>query len=380
MRIQEYQSKRIFSHYGIPIPKGRVAINAIIADHIYEELQPDVVIKAQVLTSGRGKAGGIRLAKSAEQVEEITNDILSLTIKGMPVKKILVEEAIKIDQEYFIAIITDKDAGQPALMASKYGGMDIEDAVRENSSVMYSLPIDPLAGLLEFQVRSAALAVELPKQLWDEFTTIVLALWKLYEETDADSVEINPLVISEGDKLIALDAKVNIDDNAIYRHSELSEYFDLEEEDRMEYQAKKYGLSYVKLNGNIGCMVNGAGLAMATLDLLSDQGGKPANFLDIGGGANSEKVSSGLKILMQDERVKVILINIFGGITRCDEVAKGLLSVFENTPIEIPVVIRLAGTNAREGLEMLKDSGLIVAENIVEAARISVQLSQENKQ
>jgi succinyl-CoA synthetase beta subunit len=379
MRIQEYQSKRIFSHYGIPIPKGRVAINAIIADHIYEELKPDVVIKAQVLTSGRGKAGGIRLAKSAEQVEQTTNDILGLIIKGMPVKKILVEEAVKIDQEYFIAIITDKDAGTPALMASKYGGMDIEDAVRENSSAIYALPIDPLAGLLEFQVRSAALAVELPKQLWNEFADIVLALWKLYEENDADSVEINPLVISEGDKLIALDAKVNIDDNAIYRHPELTEYFDLEEEDRMEYQAKKYGLSYVKLDGNIGCMVNGAGLAMATLDLLSDQGGKPANFLDIGGGANSEKVSSGLKILMQDERVKVILINIFGGITRCDEVAKGLLSVFNNTTIELPVVIRLAGTNAVEGLEMLKNSGLIVVENIGEAARISVQLSTGSK-
>lgn len=379
MRIQEYQSKRIFSQYGIPIPRGRVAINAIIADHIYEELQPDVVIKAQVLTSGRGKAGGIRLAKSAEQVEEITNDILGLTIKGMPVKKILVEEAIKIDQEYFIAIVTDKDAGLPMLMASKYGGMDIEDAVRENSNAIYSLPIDPLAGLLVFQVRSAALAVELPKQLWDDFAEIVLALWKLFEESDADSVEINPLVISEGDKLIALDAKVNIDDNAIYRHSELSEYFDLEEEDRMEYQAKKYGLAYVKLDGNIGCMVNGAGLAMAMLDLLQDQGGKPANFLDIGGGANAEKVSSGLKILMEDKRVKVILINIFGGITRCDEVAKGLLSVFKDTPLDIPVVIRLAGTNAAAGLEMLKNSGLIVAENIVEAARISVKLSKGKK-
>jgi succinyl-CoA synthetase beta subunit len=376
MRIQEYQSKRIFSQYGIPIPKGRVAINAIVADHIYEELKSDVVIKAQVLTGGRGKSGGIRLAKSSEQVEEVTNAILGLTIKGIPVRKLLVEEAIKIDQEFFIAIVSDKDAGLPLLMASKYGGMDIEDAVRENSHAIYSVQIDPLAGLLEFQVRSAALAVELPKQLWDDFAEIVLALWKLYEEIDADSVEINPLVISEGKRLIALDAKVNIDDNAIYRHAELSEYFDLEEEDRMEYQANKYGLSYVKLDGNIGCMVNGAGLAMATMDLLSDQGGAPANFLDIGGGANSEKVSSGLKILMEDKRVKVILVNIFGGITRCDEVAKGLLSVFEKTPTKLPVVIRLAGTNAAEGLALLKNSGLIVVESICDAAKTCVKLAK----
>ncbi len=379
MRIQEYLSKRIFSAYGIPIPKGRVAINAIIADHIYEELKSDVVIKAQVLTGGRGKAGGVRLAKSPEQVEEITNDILSLTIKGMPVKKILVEEAVKIDQEYFIAIVTDKDEGSPFLMASKYGGMDIEDVFKANTSVVCSIPIDPLAGLQEFQVRSAALAIELPKQLWEDFTDIVMSLWKLYRENDAESVEINPLVISEGDRLIALDAKVSIDDNAIYRHPELSEYFDLEEEDRQEYQAKKHGLSYVKLTGNIGCMVNGAGLAMATLDLLQEQGGKPANFLDIGGGANSEKVSSGLKILLEDKRVKVILINIFGGITRCDEVARGLLNALQDKPESIPLVIRLAGTNASDGLALLKTSGLIIAENIVEAASMAVKLSKRKK-
>jgi len=379
MRIQEYQSKRIFSQYGIPIPKGRVAINAIIADHIYEELKSDVVIKAQVLTGGRGKAGGVRLAKSADQVEEITNEILGMTIKGNPVKKILVEEAIKIDQEYFIAITSDKDEGIPVLMASKYGGIDIEEIVKGNHNAICNIPIDPLTGLQKFQVRSAALAIELPKQFWKDFSEIILSLWEMYRENDAESVEINPLVISEGNHLIALDAKVSIDDNAVYRHPELSEFFDLETEDRMEYQAKKYGLAYVKLEGNIGCMVNGAGLAMATLDLLEASGGKPANFLDIGGGANAEKVASGLKIIMEDGRVKAILINIFGGITRCDEVAKGILSVLSEKKNIVPVVIRLAGTNSTDGLTLLKSSGFKVAENIAEAVKMSIQLAKGKK-
>ncbi len=380
MRILEYQSKRLFAHYGIPIPKGRVAINAILADHIYEELKSDVVIKAQVLTGGRGKAGGIRLAKSADQVEEMTNEILSMTIKGYPVKKILVEEAVKIDQEYFVSITSDKDAGVPLLMVSKYGGVDIEEVAKGNQNAICQIPINPLAGLLEFQVRSAALALELPKQLWADFGEIVMGLWNLYRENDAESVEINPLVISEGKRLIALDAKVTIDDNAIYRHPELSEFFDMEEEDRMEYQAKKYGLAYVKLDGNIGCMVNGAGLAMGLLDALEAAGGKPANFLDIGGGANAEKVASGLKIIISDRRVKAILINIYGGITRCDEVARGILSVFEDKKSSLPVVIRLAGTNANEGLALLKSSGFMVAEDIAQAVEQSVRLSKGKKQ
>jgi succinyl-CoA synthetase beta subunit len=264
-------------------------------------------------------------------------------------------------------------------MASKYGGVDIEEAAQADREAVFNEEIDPLLGLREYQVRSAALSIELPKLLWNEFTKIVLNLWKLYQEIDADSVEINPLVISDGNKLVALDAKINIDDNAIYRHPELTEFFDLEIEDKMEYQAKKYGLSYVKLSGNIGCMVNGAGLAMATLDLLEEHKGKPANFLDIGGGANADKVSSGLKILLDDKRIKVVLINIFGGITRCDEVARGLLTVFEKKKMNVPVVIRLAGTNADEALALLKTSGFIVAGNIVEAVKNAVKLSKGKK-
>ena len=378
MKLFEYQSKLIFNRYGIPIPKGQVALNSVIANHIYEELKSDVVIKAQVLAGGRGKAGGVRLAKSADQVEEVATDILGLTIKGMPVKKILVEEAIKIQQEYFLAIISEKDMEVPLLMASKFGGVDIESSAEDDKETIFRVPIDPLIGLQEFQIRSAALAIELPKLLWDDFAKIVLSLWKLYQEIGAENVEINPLVISDSNQLVALDAKVTIDDNAIYRHPELTEFMDIEVEDRMEYQAKKYGLAYVKLQGNIGCMVNGAGLAMATLDLLQEHGGKAANFLDIGGGANSEKVSSGMKILLEDRRVKVILINIFGGITRCDEVARGLLSVVDNKAIDIPIIVRLAGTNAEEGNALLKASGFIYAETITEAAKIGVQIAKGN--
>jgi succinyl-CoA synthetase beta subunit len=373
MKLFEYQSKSIFSRYGIPVPKGRLAPNAAIANHIYEDLKTDVVIKAQVLAGGRGKAGGVRLAKNSEQVEEIATDILSLTIKGLPVKKILVEEAIKIKQEFFLAIITDKDRGSPVLMASKFGGVDIEEMAQKDSKSVFSIPINPLAGLQVFQIRSAALAIELPKLLWEEFTEITLKLWRLYQEIDADDIEINPLVISDGDKLAALDAKITVDDNALFRHPELTELFYSEVEDRIEAEAKKYGLAYVKLTGNIGCMVNGAGLAMATLDLLNQYGGKPANFLDIGGGASAERVAAGLKILLEDKRLKAILINIFGGITRCDEVARGFLTVLDHKEIETPIIIRLAGTNAKEGLALLESSPLIVAETLTDAVTISIQ-------
>jgi len=376
MKFFEYQSKSIFSRYGIPIPKGRLAPNAGIANHIYEDLKSDVIIKAQVLAGGRGKAGGVRLAKTSEQVEEIATEILSLTIKGLPVKKILVEEAIKIQQEFFLAVVTDKDKESPVLMASKFGGVDIEDITQENPENITCIPIDPLVGLQVFQVRSAALAIELPKLLWEDFILIMLKLWQLYQEIDADSVEINPLVISEGNKLVALDAKITVDDNALFRHPELTELSDLEVEDQIEAEAKKYGLSYVKLTGNIGCMVNGAGLAMATLDLLNQYGGKPANFLDIGGGASAERVAAGLKILMEDKRLKVILVNIFGGITRCDEVAKGFLTVLENKEMDTPIIIRLAGTNAKEGLALLQSSNLMVANTLVEAVKTSVQLAK----
>jgi len=378
MRFFEYQAKNIFSRYSIPIPRGRIALNAVIADQIHDELKTDVVIKAQVLAGGRGKAGGVRLAKSSDQVEDLSTEILGLTIKGLPVRKILVEEAVKIRQEYFLAIILDKEQGYPVIMASKYGGVDIEDAAQAAEKII-SIPIDPLIGLQGYQVRTVALALELPKEFWEEFNRITISLWRLFTEIDADVVEINPLVISENNGLIALDAKITVDDNALFRHSELVEYYDLDVEDRIEYQAKKYGLAYVKLTGNIGCMVNGAGLSMATLDLIQEQGGKPANFLDIGGGANAEKVAAGLKILLMDRRLKAVLVNIFGGITRCDEVARGLLAVLKETNIELPVFVRLAGTRAVEGLALLQKSGFVVAETINEAIQKCVSISKKSK-
>jgi len=378
MRFFEYQAKNIFSRYSIPIPRGRIALNAVIADQIHDELKTDVVIKAQVLAGGRGKAGGVRLAKSSDQVEDLSTEILGLTIKGLPVRKILVEEAVKIRQEYFLAIILDKEQGYPVIMASKYGGVDIEDAAQATEKII-SIPIDPLIGLQGYQVRTVALALELPKEFWEEFNRITINLWRLFTEIDADVVEINPLVISENNGLIALDAKITVDDNALFRHSELVEYYDLDVEDRIEYQAKKYGLAYVKLTGNIGCMVNGAGLSMATLDLIQEQGGKPANFLDIGGGANAEKVAAGLKILLMDRRLKAVLVNIFGGITRCDEVARGLLAVLKETNIELPVFVRLAGTRAVEGLALLQKSGFVVAETINEAIQKCVSISKKSK-
>jgi len=378
MRFFEYQAKNIFDRYNIPIPRGRIALNAVIADHIHDELKTDVVIKAQVLAGGRGKAGGVRLAKSSDQVEDLSTEILGLTIKGLPVRKILVEEAVRIRQEYFLAIVLDKDHGFPLLMASKFGGIDIENAAQAGEKII-SLPVNPLIGLQEYQVRTVALAIELPKEFWEEFNRITISLWKLFCEIDADIVEINPLVISENNGLIALDAKISVDDNALFRHPELIEYYDLDVEDRIEYQAKKFGLAYIKLSGNIGCMVNGAGLAMATLDLIQDQGGKPANFLDIGGGANAEKVASGLKILLMDRRVKVVLVNIFGGITRCDEVARGLLAVQKENNVELPLIVRLAGTHAAEGMNLLQQSGFIVAGTIAEAIKNCVLISKKSK-
>lgn len=380
MKLYEYQAKIIFDRYGIPIPKGRVAINPEIADHIYEELKSDVVVKAQVLAGGRGKAGGIRLAKSAEQVGEVVTDILGLDIKGLSVEKILVEEAIKFQDEYFLAIISDKNAEVPALMASKYGGVDIEESAEEGEGFLFKSLIDPLIGLHGYQIRSAALAIELPKLFWDDFNKLTMRLWALYQEVDADLVEINPLVVSDSNKLVALDAKIIVDDNALYRHHELTEFYDLEGEDKVEHQARKYGLAYIKLEGNIGCMVNGAGLAMATLDLLEENGGKAANFLDIGGGANAEKVASGLKILLADSNIKVIMINIFGGITRCDEVARGLLAVLGNKPPEIPIVVRLSGTNAEEGHALLKSSQITSVESIAEAAEFCVKIARKGDQ
>lgn len=375
MKLHEYQSKKIFDRYEVPIPKGRLANIANEAKQIAEELGGRVVIKSQVLVGGRGKAGGIRLANDPEQAKVLATEILGMEIKGLPVRKILVDEVVNIDQEIYLGIINDRNCRMPVVIASAAGGVDIEEVAEVTPEKIYRSSIDPLLGLQDFQIRDIALGIDLPREFWKPFIKILRGLYKAYTENDATLAEINPLVITKDKKLIALDAKMIIDDNALFRHPEIMELRDMDVDAPAEIEAQKYGLSFIKLDGNIGCMVNGAGLAMATMDIISQFGGKPANFLDIGGGAGAPKVSAALRIILSDPKVKVILINIFGGITRCDEVAKGILVAMKEIKTKIPVVVRLVGTNAEEGRRMLADQNIKTAETLVEAAHISVLLS-----
>ncbi len=375
MKLHEYQSKKIFERYEVPIPKGRVANIASEAKQIAEELGGRVVIKSQVLVGGRGKAGGIRLAKDPKQAKEIATDILGMEIKGLPVRKILVDEIVDIDQEIYLGIINDRNFRQPVVIASSSGGVDIEEVAQFSPEKIFKLAIDPLLGLQDFQVRDIALGIDLRREYWKQFIKILRGLYRAFNESDATLAEINPLVITKDKRLIALDAKMIIDDNALFRHPELMEFRNLDIEAPAEIEAQKYGLSFIKLDGDIGCMVNGAGLAMATMDIISQFGGNPANFLDIGGGAGTPKVAAALRIILSDPKVKVILINIFGGITRCDEVAKGILSALGDVKTNIPVVVRLVGTNAEVGRNLLVDAKIQTAETLVEAAEMSVLLS-----
>jgi succinyl-CoA synthetase beta subunit len=375
MRLHEYQSKSIFSHYGIPIPKGRIANTAGEAKQIAEELGGRVVIKAQVLIGGRGKAGGIRLAKSVEEAEELATHILSMDLKGLPVRRVLVDEIVSFNREIYLGITNDRMERKPVIIASSAGGVDIEEVAMENPEKIIKIYLDAPFGLHDFQTRNLAIGIDLPRELWKSFTQIAKGLWKAFKENDAAIAEINPLVITNQGMLMALDGKMVVDDNALFRHPELAEIRDLDAEEPTEVEARKYGLSFIKLEGNIGCMVNGAGLAMATLDLIKENGGSPSNFLDIGGGASSEKVTTGIRIICTDPAVKVILINIFGGITRCDEVARGILSAINGLQKDIPLVIRLAGTNAEKGLELLSESRVQTASSLVEAAQKAVELA-----
>ena len=375
MRLHEYQSKSIFSHYGIPIPKGRIANTAGEAKQIAEELGGRVVIKAQVLIGGRGKAGGIRLAKSVEEAEELATHILSMDLNGLPVRRVLVDEIVSFNREIYLGITNDRMERKPVIIASGAGGVDIEEVAVESPEKIIKIHLDAPFGLHDFQTRNLAIGIDLPRELWKSFNLIAKGLWKAFKENDAAIAEINPLVITNQGMLMALDGKMVVDDNALFRHPELVEIRDLDAEEPAEVEARKYGLSFIKLEGNIGCMVNGAGLAMATLDLIKENGGSSSNFLDIGGGASSEKVSTAIRIICADPAVKVILINIFGGITRCDEVARGILSAINELQKEIPLVIRLAGTNAEKGLELLSESRIQTASSLVEAARKAVELA-----
>jgi succinyl-CoA synthetase beta subunit len=372
MKLHEYQSKTIFSKYGIPIPKGRVAATADEAKQIAEELGGRVVIKAQVLVGGRGKAGGVKVAKNSDEAAEFAQQILTMTIKGLPVRKVLVDEAAAIEHEIYFAITNDRAAKKPVMIASAAGGIDIEDVAATTPEKIVKVHIDPLLGLRDYQSRDIAASIDLPRELWRDFSKIAAGLWQVYLDTDATLAEINPLVITKAKKLVALDGKMMIDDNALFRHMDLAEIRDSDEEAPAETDARRHGLSFIKLDGNIGCMVNGAGLAMTSMDIVKLFGGEPANFLDIGGGAGADKVAAAMRIILSDPNVKAVLFNIFGGITRCDEVARGILVAMDEVKPKVPMVVRLVGTNAEEGRKLLENANMITAETLADAAKKSV--------
>jgi succinyl-CoA synthetase beta subunit len=376
MNLHEYQSKHLFSKYGVPIPRGRVANAADEARHIAEELGGRVVIKSQVLVGGRGKAGGIRLAKSPKEAAELATMVLGMEIKGLPVRKILIDEAVGITKEIYLGITNDRAARRPVMMASAAGGVDIEEVAAQTPEKIIKIHIDPLLGLRDYQARDIAVSIDLPRENWRQFGEIAYGLWQAYKENDATLAEINPLVITSDRRLLALDGKMIIDDNALFRQSDLNEMRDLGAEDPLEVEARKYGLSYINLDGDVGCMVNGAGLAMATMDIIKLSGGEPANFLDIGGGASADKVAAALRIILADSKVKAVLFNIFGGITRCDEVARGVLAAMQEVKPEVPMVARLVGTNAEEGLQLLANANMITAETLVDAAQKAVAIAK----
>jgi succinyl-CoA synthetase beta subunit len=379
MKLHEYQSKQIFASYGIPIPKGKVAATAEAAKHIAQELGGRVVIKSQILVGGRGKAGGIKVANDPNEAEQLAAQILSMEIKGLPVRKVLVDEAANIKTEIYLGITNDRAARKPVMMASAAGGVEIEEVARTNPEKIIKVHIDPLLGLRDYQARDIAAGIDLPRELWRDFNAIALGLWKAYSDNDATLAEINPLIINGDNKLVALDGKMLIDDNALFRHHNLSELRDIDEEAPAETEARKYGLSYIKLDGTIGCMVNGAGLAMTSMDVIKLFGGEPANFLDIGGGAGADKVAAAMRIILTDKNVEAVLFNIFGGITRCDEVARGILAAMEEVKPQVPMVVRLVGTNAEEGRRLLADANMITAETLADAAEKAVNAAKQGK-
>lgn len=372
MKLHEYQSKNIFAKYGIPIPKGRVASTAQEARDITKDLGGRSVIKSQVLVGGRGKAGGIKVASNVDEAEELAKRILTMEIKGLPVRKVLVDEAADIKHEIYLGITNDRAARKPVMMASAAGGVEIEEVARLTPEKILKVHIDPLLGLKDYQARDLAAGMDLPREHWRVFGQIASGLWRAYLDCDATLAEINPLVITGDNRLVALDGKMVIDDNALFRHADIAEMRDLDVEAASEIEARKYGLSFIKLDGNIGCMVNGAGLAMTSMDIIKLFGGEPANFLDIGGGAGADKVAAAMRIILADTNVKAVLFNVFGGITRCDEVARGILVALDEVKPKVPMVVRLVGTNAEEGRQMLAEANMITAETLADAAQKAV--------
>ncbi len=373
MKIHEYQAKDLFSSYGIPVKKYKLCYVPDEAAKAYEELTTEyVVVKAQVLTGGRGKAGGVKLAKNKDEALHHARNILGLTIKDFPVEKIIISESVDINSEYYMSFIIDRNTKSVLLMMSAEGGMEIEDVAAKTPEKIYKFAIDPLVGIPGYLARKYAFTMFKDMKQVNQMAAILQKLYQLFIDTDASLAEINPLVVTNTGDLVAVDAKMTFDDNALYRQPEIRSLFEPTEEEKIEAGAKEKGFSYVHLDGEIGCMVNGAGLAMATVDMIKLYGGEPANFLDIGGSSNPQKVIEAMNLLLKHPKVKVVLINIFGGITRCDDVATGLLKAFEQLKTNIPVIVRLTGTNEKEGRNLLKNSRFIVAETMSQAVQLAV--------
>jgi succinyl-CoA synthetase beta subunit len=379
MNLHEYQSKRLFADYGIPVPRGIPADSPKAAVKAAQELGGDLwVVKAQVHAGGRGKAGGVKLAHTLDEVREYTDKMLGTVLvthqtgpEGLPVNTVYIEQGSDIDREIYLSMLVDREVSRISFIASSAGGMDIEKVAAETPEQIFSVAIAPDAGLQDYQARQLAFGLELDKQQMRQFGDLIKKLYQLYLDTDASLIEVNPLITTKKGDIVALDGKINIDGSALFRQKKLAELRDKSQEDEAERKAAEHDLNYVSLDGNIACMVNGAGLAMATMDLIKLHGGEPANFLDVGGGATAEKVAAAFKLILSNDSVEAILVNIFGGIVRCDLIAEGIISAVKEVGVSVPVVVRLEGTNVDKGRELLANSGLdiIAAEDLTDAAK-----------
>ncbi|HEX4580909.1 MAG TPA: ADP-forming succinate--CoA ligase subunit beta [Acidobacteriaceae bacterium] len=389
MKIHEYQAKDILAKYGVAVPRGEVA-NTLdealeVARGLFTNGAKGVVVKAQIHAGGRGKGGGVKVAKNVVEAEEYSKNILGMQLithqtgpQGQKVQRLLIEETAPIDRELYLGIVLDRAKAQLVFMASQAGGMEIEEVAAKDPDAIYKEYIDPAVGFQPYQARNLAFKLGLKPTQINEAVKFMTGLYKVYVETDASLLEINPFITSKDDRLLALDCKINFDDNAMFRHKALKELRDVAEEDPLEVEASKYALNYIKLDGNIACMVNGAGLAMATMDIIQYAGGSPANFLDVGGGANQQQIENAFQILLSDKNVQAVFINIFGGILRVDTLAQGVVAAAKNLNVKVPVVLRLEGTNVEEGRKILKDSGLkfLVGETMQDAAKLAVDAAK----
>jgi succinyl-CoA synthetase beta subunit len=386
MKIHEYQAKAILARYGVTTPRGEVAFTKEEAREAAQRLKsPVVVVKAQIHAGGRGKAGGVKLARSADEAAEHASNILGMTLvtpqtgpQGRVVRRLLVEEGLDIKRELYLGLLVDRETGRPVFMASSAGGMEIEEVAKDNPGAILREQIHPAVGLQPYQARKIAFGLKLSGDLAAVATPFLQALYRAFIDTDASLLEINPCVVTGDGKLVALDAKMTFDDNGLFRHKDLRELRDLDEEDPLEVEASKYGLNYIKLDGTVACMVNGAGLAMGTMDIIKYAGGSPANFLDVGGGASAEQVKNAFRILLSDPGVRAVFINIFGGILRCDVLATGVVAAAKDLGVKVPVVVRMEGTNVERGQQILRDSGLnfTIADGMKDGAQKVVALAQ----